>query len=157
MSTTNNPTILHVDDKTGAYVDSRGLAWAKCTIDYFAEMQDGQCAECGATLTDGDDVWTCLDDASYELCTSCCYVGDNAYTVTCVAQLDKIGNLEIWRGTTAQRPDSDAMVAYFQTSQDIDALLSDSDATDQDRADLYAGWPIVLNLLDDYNDLIPAQ
>lgn len=45
--------------------DEHGCNWMTFEVDYLAEQEDGTCAICGATLSEG---WLCLDGAE-EVCS----------------------------------------------------------------------------------------
>ena len=47
-------------------MDRNGNAWIQFEVDYLAEQLDGECAECGAVLSQG---WMCLDGGE-EVCSS---------------------------------------------------------------------------------------
>jgi len=45
-------------------IDEHGNRWVRFEVDYFAQQEPGECAECGNTLESG---WLCLD-GGYEVC-----------------------------------------------------------------------------------------
>lgn len=75
----------------------------------------------------------------------------------CIAQINKLGTLEIWIGDNIQQPKpiDDEDIAYIERSQErCDIFANCFDFTKGDEADLENGWPIVIYLHEDYvNDL----
>jgi hypothetical protein len=73
--------------------------------------------------------------------------------IKCVAQMNKLGNMEIWLGDNIQhpKPTDDEEVAYINRSQErCDIIANCFDFTKGDEADLENGWPIVISLHEDY-------
>ena len=46
--------------------DQNGNVWTQFQVDYLAEQLDGECSECGATISEG---WLCMDGGE-ELCNN---------------------------------------------------------------------------------------
>lgn len=73
--------------------------------------------------------------------------------IKCVAQMDRLGNLQIWLGDNIQhpKPKYDEEVAYIQTSQERSDIYANCfDFTDSDLEELENGWAVVIQLHEDY-------
>lgn len=63
------------NENDGSYMDDGGAAWSYAVIDHMAEQEDGECSVCGADMD--FDLYLCLDDGSFEVCTDCVVISDD--------------------------------------------------------------------------------
>lgn len=70
--------------------------------------------------------------------------------VKCVAQEDRLGNLEIWVGINHLRPTDETQIAYIQTSQEREYIYENCFGfTEISRNEIEKGWSTVIELHED--------